>query len=476
MLSFFRNSPIQPSPEAQCLEEKSKKQSSFSQAPSPDRPVPSGVPSLEAREEAHRYVGYKRIFVPPEGQKEEAQLFSRFIELYWDRISSGIFGQKKTLEKDLETLRLQCENEMSSLDEGTKNDLRLKLVQDCGPLFLKSFQDPIVKNELALKVLSQSSISEKDKRKCIEALKHLDTKQAQELLGILENWIPLYLDSNLGFCKYILNTIEDKLVVKSLVLRCFEKALYIGRYEPLIEMIEDPVLKNDICFELIALPQLNHNARKAFLAYIQPQTQEDTDRRDRYIEDWILCQMHPCERILQDLLPFIQDESLKACLILLFLSKRPLTKTIGELIKNEIRIPCILYWLCLVIPFVKQEETEPLYCLKEAVEVSLQGPFPNIADYSQAKAFITRFLRYPTKLEQETLELAFRSFLDSLEKNIREEILYPICLDPVLHPLLREFAARQIEDPILSERYLKDIQENVDRKRLSVMKLACPHV
>ena len=85
-------------------------------------------------------------------------------------------------------------------------------------------------------------------------------------------------------------------------------------------------------------------------------------------------------------------------------------------------------------------------------------------------------MRYPTKLEQETLELAFRSFLDSLEKNIREEILYPICLDPVLHPLLREFAARQIEDPILSERYLKDIQENVDRKRLSVMKLACLHV
>ncbi len=41
---------------------------------------------------------------------------------------------------------------------------------------------------------------------------------------------------------------------------------------------------------------------------------------------------------------------------------------------------------------------------------------------------------------------------------------------------LRELAARQIEDPLLRERYLSDIQEHVDRKRLNILKLACPNV
>ncbi len=461
-----------------CAEAKYNPESPFSQDPLSGRLVPSGVPQLEAREEGDRHFSYKRVFIPPKGQTEEDRLLSRFIELYWDRISSSVFGGQETLEQDLENLRLQCEKEMQALDEKIKNNLRLKLVKDCGPLFLKSLNDIALKNQAALAVLTQTALEEKDKYRCLEALKTLDAAETRALLAILENWIPLYIESNLAFCKYILNTLEDKTLIKSLMLRCFQKTLYIGKYESLLQVIADPLLKNDICFELLALPQLNSKARQTFLGYIQPQDPEDRDRMDSCVEAFILQHLHLFEPVLEDFLPFIGDESLKACLILRFLSKRPLRKNSSKLIKNEIKVPCLRYWLCLVLDAAALQEAKALSSLQEELGVNLCEFFPKIDDYRQANTFIRRFLRYALdiQIEQSKIEAAVTGFLHSLEACIREEILYGICLDIKVDQPLRAFAARQIEDPLLRERYLSDIQDNLDRKRLSTLKLACPKV
>lgn len=482
MLSSLRDSPISSFPDRALALAENKKKSTASQVPSPDIRLPSGVPSLDAREQASRSLSYTRIFIPPEGQSQAEELLSRFIELYWDRMSTSVFGQQNNLEQDLETLRLQCEKEMScisALDEKTKNNLRLKLVQDCGPLFLKSLADPALKNKAALGLLAQPFMEEKDRRKCLVALKRLEEKEAQALLAILQDWIPSCIDSNLEFCKYILNTLEDKQIVKSLILGCFKKSLYIGRYEPLLAILENRDLKNDICLELLMLPHLNLNAQKTFLGYIQAKTQEDIGRKDKCLEGLLLRQLHLSKNTASTFFIQIQDESLKACLILYFLSKRFVKDTRYLLLAQYIQAPCLRYWICLVLDTASLEGAKALAGLQDALGVNLRKPFPKIDDYSQAQAFITQFLRYSLgaiQFEQGKLEAAFIAFLNSLEGSIREEVLYRLCLDASLTKPLREFAARHIEDPILKERYLHEIQNNIDTKRFSAMKVAGPQL
>lgn len=443
--------------------------------------LPSRVPCLEARGQEAKPRSYKRIFVSPKCEDETESVFARYVEVYWDKISSRVFGQAKTFEEDLEQIRLNSEKDIQAWPEEAKNNLRLGLVEACGPLFLKSLDNQSLKNTAALRYLNQSSIQEEHKRSCIEALKSLSSEEAQGLLTTLQHLLPQNIEHNLNFCTYILNTLDNKAVVQAVVMDCFERNLYIGKYEVLLQVIEDPSLKNDICFDLLAKPQFSHQARKVFLSYIHVQTLEDIERKHKLLEGLLLRQMHPFFRILQDFLPFIEDENLKACLLLYYLSKRPLDEKASELIQDQVKDSIVRYWMHRLLQITDLQEPEALQLLANdlALEMnsdqSIQASFPKVRDFDQALSFICRFLRYQEKnLGQSKVEKALKVFLESLDISIQEDVLYRLVYEDALSKETRTCAARQVPDGQLREHYLEDIEQNIDRKRLNRMKLASP--
>lgn len=437
--------------------------------------LPSGVPCLEARGQEAKPRSYKRIFVSPKCQDETESVFARYVEVYWDKISSRVFGQAKTCQEDLEQIRLDSEKDIQAWPEEAKNNLRLRLVEACGPLFLKSLDKQILKNKAALQYLNQSSIQEEHKRTCIEALKSLSSEEAQGLLATLQDLLPQNIEHNLDFCKYILNTLDNKAVVQAVVMDCFERNLYTGKYEVLLQIIEDLTLKNEICFGLLAKPQFSHEARNVFLSYIHVQTSEDLERQHTLLEGLLLRQMHPFFRILQDFLPFIEDENLKACLLLYYLSKRPLDENTSELIQKQVKDPILRYWMHRLLQITDLQKPEALQLLEFHLDQSIQASFPKVRDFDQAFSFICRFLRYQEKnLGQSKVEKALKAFLESLDTSIQEDVLYRLVYEDALSKETRTCVARQTADIELREGYLGDIEQEIDRKRLRFAKPASP--
>ncbi len=422
------------------------------------------IPHLSHPLERPKNLAVRIPFLAPRVEAKKDTLYARFIELYWDKVSSNVFVKNNRFNEDLEDMRLQFEREMEILEsEEDKNSLRFSLAQDCGPVFIKSLSDQSLKNKAVIALLRASNVD--DVPVYIHFAQNLSEEEAKNLLSALEVFIQRKISPHSQLCVDVLNRLSSKTIVQNLVLKCFRDALYIDRYEPLLKTLKDQSLKNEICFELLGDVKFNAIAHEFFLKTIEVRSDEDLDRKDRMVGD-ILLRHHLHPSVMNQFIPFIENPCLRACFLARGVWKHSLSQQLLDLIYQNIGDEDLRYWVYRVLSFIAIQGPESLEGLADLIRIRLSDTESKINDYEKALSFIKSLFHCFNWLSLSPLKDVFINFLETLSLDIQEDICYAIMDDLRIDVGIRELVAASIKDPQKQAEALKAIKEGLDTRRL----------
>jgi hypothetical protein len=411
-------------------------------------------------------------FLEPRVEDKRDTLYARFIELYWDKVSSNVFVKNNRFDEDLEDMRLQFEREMDVLDsEGDKNRFRLRLVQDCSPLFVKSLSQQNLKNKAVIALLGHNP---DDAPSYVHFAQNLSEEEAKNLSSALEVFVQRKLSPHLQLCADVLNRFSSKTIVHNVVVNCFRGALFVDRYAPLLNRLEDQSLKNEICFELLGDARFNFTAYQFLLKTIEAQSDEDLARKDSLVE-CILLRHWLQPSAMQTFLPFIENPCLRACLIARCVWKHSLSQVLLDMIQQNISDEDLRYWVYTVLSPISTRGPESLEGLADLIRIKLSDTESKIDDYDKALSFIKNLLHCFHWLELGLLRDVFITFLETLSWDIQDDICYAIMGQISIDVGIRELVAASIKDPQAREESLNDIGQGVDRGRFSHTKGVFPN-
>lgn len=411
-------------------------------------------------------------FLEPRVEDRRDTLYARFIELYWDKVSSNVFVKNDRFDEDLECLRLTLEREMEDLDsEADKNSLRFRLVEDCGPLFLKSLSNQSLKNKAVTALLGHNP---DDASSYIHFAQDLSEEDSKNLASALEVFIQRKLSPHFQLCADVLNRLSSKTIVQNLVVKCFLNALYIERYEPLLKALEDQSLKNEICFELLGNLRFNSKAHEFFLKTIEVRSDEDLARQDSLVE-LILLQHWLQPSTMQTFVSFIENPCLKACLIARCVWKNSLSEVLLDMIEQHISDEDLRYWVYTVLSLSAIQGPESLEGLADLIRIRLSDTESKIDDYGKALSFIKTVFHHFNRLSLDLLKKVFIAFLETLSWDIQDDICYALMGHLSIEVGIRELVAGCIKDPQKQAEALRDMHQRVDKRRFSHTRGLFPH-